>query len=126
MTLIYIPQRIETAEQAEALPIGTMSPPDHPEDHPAVKITRNLWVSIWDVDDDHDATYDVAPNGHMIGSIVLVPVKAHTQDHAPIPGWGEHVRRHRHVTAWLPGPPPTARQWVGADSRTALDRSAEQ
>ncbi|RCS81846.1 hypothetical protein [Brachybacterium alimentarium] len=76
MTTIYVPRPIETAAQAAALPIGTVSMPDHPDDKPAVKITTRLWVCIWDVDDDHDATYDVAPNGHMLGSPALVPIEA--------------------------------------------------
>lgn len=74
--IVYIPTPITSAEQAESLPIGTVSIADHPDDKPAIKITEQSWVCVWDVDDDHDATYDVASNGHMIGSTVLVPIEA--------------------------------------------------
>lgn len=95
MSTLYRPVRIETAEQAEALPIGT------------VAINGGLAACksdrySWDCNGGHEET----PNARMVGWTALVPVEAHTQDHAPIPGWGERERRHRLVTAWLPGPPP--------------------
>ena len=114
--IVYIPTPITSVEQAEQLPIGTVSPPDHPEDHPAVKITRNLWVSIWDVDGDHDATYDVASNGHMIGSTVLVPVEAEEERVQRIRydrrGYESDVHSEtRLVTPWerIDGPSPDRR-----------------
>lgn len=74
--IVYIPTPITSAEQAESLPIGTVSMPDDPEDLPAIKITEQSWVCVWDIDEDHDATYDVASHGHMIGSTALVPIEA--------------------------------------------------
>ncbi|NIB22881.1 hypothetical protein HBA56_04310 [Pseudoteredinibacter isoporae] len=75
-TTIYVPTPITSAEQAEALPIGTVSISDHPDDKPSVKVTPTLWVCVWDVDDDHDATYAVAPISHMLGDFALVPIEA--------------------------------------------------
>lgn len=98
--IVYIPQRIETAKQAEQLPIGTVSMPDHPEDLPAIKITEQSWVCVWDVDDYHDATYDVASNGHMIGSTVLVPIEAEEGADTIQAGVGSFYTRSRFVTPW--------------------------
>ena len=104
--IVYIPQRIESAEQAEALPAGTLA--WHLEgtgvDH-AHKVAplpghhEGGWITL--------AGYAV--NFQIIGWSALVPVEAHTQDHTPTPGWGEHMRRHRHVTEWLDGPSPDRR-----------------
>ena len=116
MTTLYRPVLIETAEQAESLPIGTVSPPDHPEDLPTIKVTEQSWVCVWDVDDDHDATYDVASNGHMIGSTVLVPVEAEEERVERIKysprGYETAVYSEtRLVTPWGPvsGPSPDRR-----------------
>ena len=84
--IVYVPTPITSVEQAESLPIGTVSIADHPDDKPAVKVTPTLWVCVWDVDDDHDATYDVASHGHMVGSVALVPVEAKEETTVPFQG----------------------------------------
>ena len=95
MTVIYVPRLIESAEQAEALPIGTVSISDHPDDKPSVKVTPTLWVCVWDVGDDHDATYAVAPNSHLLGDCALVPIEAEEEHVAP-----DAITYSRYVTAW--------------------------
>ena len=95
MTILYKPVLIKSAEQAAALPVGSVSPPSHPDDNPAVKITETLWVSVWDVDDDHDLTYGVASNSYMFNDLVLVPIEAEEQHIAP-----DAITYSRYVTAW--------------------------
>ena len=90
--IVYIPTPITSVEQAEALPEGTII--THAEDYPQEKFA-GLWVPAG------NSSESLAEEE---GWTALVPIEAHTQDHAPSPGWGERVRRHRYVTAWLPGP----------------------
>lgn len=77
---LYRPVRIESAEQAEALPIGTVAL-DHPTGNadrlPYVKATAARWASVWGVDDLGviDA-YGTAPNEAMVGDQALVPIEA--------------------------------------------------
>lgn len=81
MTTLYRPVKITSAEQAEALPVGTVA---HDRDHgtepdliPYVKVTPRFWVSVWDVSDDHELdAYGVCPNSHMVGDSALVPIEA--------------------------------------------------
>lgn len=80
MTTIYVPRLIESAEQAEALPIGTVAL-DHPTGNagrlPYMKATAARWASVWGVDDlgAIDA-YGTAPNEAMVGDRALVPIEA--------------------------------------------------
>lgn len=102
MTTLYRPVLIESAEQAEALPVGTLAK------------DGDLSVAV-KAEDGHWARTDVADglpmmdSSSMVGWTALLPVEAHTQDPAPVPGWGEHVRRHRYVTEWIFGPSPDRR-----------------
>ena len=90
--IVYIPTPITSAEQAESLPDGTIiTKPDY--------FPQEKFGGLWG---RHGSTSEQLANER--GWTFLRPVEAHTQDHTPTPGWGEHVRRHRHVTEWLPGP----------------------
>ena len=97
--IVYIPTPITSVEQAEALPEGTIA--KHSEYRTAAVKTDlcEEGIALWYDTDDGSQTAT-----SLLGWTALVPVEAHTQDLAPIPCWGERERRHRHVTAWLPGP----------------------
>ncbi|MGY5764967.1 hypothetical protein ACXET9_07200 [Brachybacterium sp. DNPG3] len=79
MTTIYVPQRIESAEQAEALPIGTIAlfqpeDPDRFENHAAVKIRPEETSEnkvLWLVDSG-----SVDSDSGMVGWTALIPVEA--------------------------------------------------
>lgn len=113
---LYKPVLIESAEQAEALPIGTVA---HDRDHdtepdliPYIKITPKLWVSVWDVDEAHEiGAYGVCPNSHIVGDTALVPIEAEEETTALFRGFAGvfHVSRstgsfptpqRRLVTPW--------------------------
>ena len=110
MTTLYRPVLIESAEQAEALPVGTVAL-DHPTGNadrlPYVKATATRWASVWGVDDlgAIDA-YGTAPNEAMVGDCALVPIEAEEERHAiaeceiGAPGTERIVHEHRFVTPW--------------------------
>ncbi|MEU2418858.1 hypothetical protein ABZ546_13860 [Brachybacterium paraconglomeratum] len=81
MTTIYVPRLIESSDQAEALPIGTVAL-DHPrgtrdELIPYVKATPDRWASVWDVSAlGNIKSYGTAPNEAMVGDRALVPIEA--------------------------------------------------
>lgn len=91
--IVYIPTPITSAEQAEALPEGTVV--RHDAHMPLEKWRDEYGIAYWGY---HEEALEVDA---LVGWTALVPVEAHTQDHAPSPGWGEHVRRHRYVTEWI-------------------------
>ena len=100
MTTLYKPVLIESAEQAEALPIGTVAldvaHETDPDLTPYVKITSKLWVSVWEVSDDHElGGYGVCPNSHIVGDSALVPIEAVEEYVAP-----DAITYSRYVTAW--------------------------
>lgn len=104
--IVYVPTPITSVEQAEALPVGTViqctaGPLESVP--PYRKVTTGLWFG-GSGPMSSDGLYLDAPAGARCEWEALLPVEAHTQDHAPSLGWGERERRHRHVTAWLPGP----------------------
>lgn len=105
MTTIYIPQRIETAEQAEALPEGTSvkravwHQSGHQDYYAGVKIGFNTWFTTSPTADRQDAL-----SLHMVGWSALVPVEAEEefQDIDAYEASG-HMRRHhlaRYTTPW--------------------------
>ena len=80
MITLYRPVLIESAEQAEALPIGTVAL-DHPrgtrDEIPYVKTTATRWASVWDVNDlGAIDSYGTAPNESMVGDRALVRIEA--------------------------------------------------
>ena len=112
MTVIYVPRLIESAEQAEALPVGTVAL-DHPTGNadrlPYVKATATRWASVWGVDDlgAIDA-YGTAPNEAMVGDCALVPIEAEeeTREHPtrveerPESAYLQPVQQVRYKTRW--------------------------
>ena len=64
MTTLYRPALIESAEQAEALPEGTIA--THDEHWPAVRCTPNRWES---------SARDMK-HADMVGWTALVPIEA--------------------------------------------------
>ena len=65
MTALYKPVLIETAEQAEALPEGTVATSEF-------GFAREKWCGGWTGADD-DALYD---HLHMLGWVALMPIEA--------------------------------------------------
>lgn len=77
MTVLYKPVRIESAEQAEALPRGTVAIRHDGDWHDAaVKLYDNAWQEA-------SAEDWATSNGEMVGWTALVPVEAkeETRDH---------------------------------------------
>lgn len=93
MTTLYKPVLIESAEQAEALPEGTVALQSWGHGTTARTLTNGRWIT---------PSGAALPHVEAVGFTALVPIEAHTQDNVRTPGWGEHVRRHRYVTAWEP------------------------
>lgn len=88
---IYVPRLIESAEQAEALPVGTVALSD---DWMARKVQGGGWSMIW------------PPGAHttmrfVIGWTALVPIEAEEETHSiqtrgqTTPEW-----RTRYITPW--------------------------
>lgn len=72
MTTIYIPQRIDTAEQAEALPRGTVATSGHCESFGPFAAIRTGDVPDWYMTTAPDTWAD---NAEMVGWTALVPVE---------------------------------------------------
>ena len=69
MTVLYKPVRIESAEQAEALPIGTVATRHDGDWHDAaIKLYDNAWQEA-------SAGDWASSNGEMVGWMALVPVE---------------------------------------------------
>ena len=89
MTTIYVPRLIESAEQAEALPEGTLarhaagSGMDHA--HKVRPLGRDVWVAVG----------GNCTNAEMVGWSVLVPIEAEEEYVAP-----DAITYSRYVTAW--------------------------
>ena len=89
MTTIYVPRLIESVEQAEALPEGTLarhaagSGMDHA--HKVRPLGRDVWVAVG----------GNCTNAEMVGWSVLVPIEAEEEYVAP-----DAITYSRYVTAW--------------------------
>ena len=96
MTVIYVPRLIESAEQAEALPFGTVAKrakwhESGEQDHySAVRVGYNEWFTTSDTADRQDSL-----SRHMIGWTALVPIEAVEEHVAP-----DAITYSRYVTAW--------------------------
>ena len=93
MTTLYRPVLIESAEQAEALPLVTLATAGH-----IPRIARKSRPVQW------DSTGGSFGNRHMIGWTALVPIEAEEefQDIDAYEASG-HMRRHhltRYTTPW--------------------------
>lgn len=87
MTTLYRPVLIESAEQAEALPVGTIA--RHDDHMPVEKWEAVYGETHWG--DAEDGLTDV----DMIGWTALVPIEAE-EEVAPAP----FSHRTRYVTPW--------------------------
>ena len=86
MTTLYKPVLIESAEQAEALPVGTVGH-EPPHLYAYIKKARNYWRGTGD--DAALTDYEMPP------FTALVPIEAEEQHVAPDAG-----TYSRYVTAW--------------------------
>ena len=94
MTVIYVPRLIESAEQAEALPGGTVA------QHDAPGYARHIAVRIFREDGDPRAWrshrgHALRTHARMVGWTALVPIEAEEQHVAP-----DAITYSRYVTAW--------------------------
>lgn len=64
--IVYVPTPITSAEQAEALPVGSISP--HPDRLPVEKIESGTW---WG-----SSNFEGLTSEDMVGQQVLVPIEA--------------------------------------------------
>ena len=85
MTTIYVPRLIESAEQAEALPVNTLAISAGGAD-PAIR-KEDGWHGIFG-----DPPYSHA---EMVSDYALVPIEAEEQYAAP-----DAITYSRYVTAW--------------------------
>lgn len=95
MTTIYIPQRIEYAEQAEALPIGTVGH-EPPHLYAYIKRARNRWQETGH--DSHLADYEMVP------FTAFVPIEAEEETmrrpSTPLGDVPRDTDLTRYVTEW--------------------------
>ena len=89
MTVIYVPRLIESAEQAEALPVGTTV--THPDYWPREK--GNL-LGSW------EGPGDAMQNAEMVGFTALVPIEAVEEMDTDYYMGGDGSPMRRYVTPW--------------------------
>ena len=108
MTTIYVPRLIESVEQAEALPVGTVSIDLDSQGQPrqaSIRV-RCGWYCTGEV--TADGSPWLAPYDAMAGDYALVPVEAEEEwkpDMDAIPPWPEPTPdpfpgKTRYVTPW--------------------------
>lgn len=90
MSTLYRPVLIETAEQAEALPVGSISP--HPDRLPIEKLAHGTW---WG-----SQNFEGLTNEEMVGDEVLVPIEAEEEHAEKAVAEGEFTGIVRLVTLW--------------------------
>ena len=100
--IVYIPTPITSVEQAEALPIGTVSIDLDSQGQPyqaSIRV-RGGWYCTGEV--EADGSPWLAPHDVMAGDIALVPIEAEEETHSiqtrgqTAPEW-----RTRLVTHWI-------------------------
>ena len=99
MTVLYMPVRIESAEQAEALPVGTVGH-EPPHLYAYIKKARNYWRGTGD--DVALTDYEMPP------FTALVPIEAEeeTREHPtrveerPESAYLQPVQQVRYKTRW--------------------------
>ena len=88
MTPLYKPVLIETAEQAEALPVGTVALQSWGHGTTARTLTDRRWIT---------PSGAALPHVEAVGFTALVPIEAEEECVAPDAG-----TYTRYVTAWEP------------------------
>ena len=99
MTTLYKPVKIESAEQAEALPIGTMAAQAEEGPWPALVCIRVEWG--WNCTGMPDEAGEPFLVGHglMVGDTALVPIEADEEIlHQDTLTTSEQLRRY--TTPW--------------------------
>ena len=99
MTIVYVPRLIESAEQAEALPVGTVGH-EPPHLYAYIKKARNYWRGTGD--DAALTDYEMLP------FTALVPIEAEeeTREHPtrveerPESAYLQPVQQVRYKTRW--------------------------
>ena len=91
MTTIYVPRLIESAEQAEALPVGTVGH-EPPHLYAYIKKARNYWRGTGD--DAALTDYEMLP------FTALVPIEAEEGIDTVKTGGDSFYTRRRYVTPW--------------------------
>lgn len=100
MTVIYIPRLIESAEQAEALPIGTVAR-SHGSDgeptHACLRMANGWWCTN---ETNDDGTPFLVPHAGMVRDTALVPIEAEEGTDTIQTGAEHSYTRTRYVTPW--------------------------
>ena len=111
--IVYIPTPITSAEQAEALPVGSVGLPNPADDCRAPYLkTEDGWISGWYPDWRRDCEQDVEPDAGMVGETALVPVEAKEETiSVQTRGQAHPDWRTRLTTPWetVSGPSPDRR-----------------
>ena len=84
MTVVYVPRLIESAEQAEALPLGTVSIDFDSQGQPyqaSIRV-RGGWYCTGEV--AADGSPWLAPHDAMTGDTALVPIEAEEEAVQPL------------------------------------------
>ena len=100
MTVIYVPVKIESAEQAEALPVGTVAIDLDGQGRPrqaSIRV-RCGWYCTGEV--AADGSPWLAPYDAMVGDYALVPVEAEKGTDTVQTGTEHFYTRTRYVTPW--------------------------
>ena len=93
MTTVYVPRLIESAEQAEALPVGTVATSEDFAPEVFVKVGPNEWLGTHGPGTMTDLT--------AVGWTALVPVEAEEETGAKGDGMDEDFYlTRRYVTPW--------------------------
>lgn len=91
MTTLYKPVLIKSAEQAEALPIGTVALT--PGGHPAMKSAPGVWIVV--------GVPSYRSDAQAVGSTALVPIEAEEEHGARGDGEAEDFYlTRRFTTPW--------------------------
>ena len=103
MTVVYVPRLIESAEHAEALPLGTVSIDFDSQGQPyqaSIRV-RGGWYCTGEV--AADGSPWLAPHDVMAGDTALVPIEAEEEtlaEYAVRQDWQPDRLVHRYVTPW--------------------------
>ena len=100
MTTLYKPVMIETAEQAEALPVGTVAR-SHGSDgeptHACLRMANGWWCTD---ETNDDGTPFLVPHAGMVRDTAFVPIEAEEGTDTVQTGAEHSYTRTRYVTPW--------------------------
>ena len=93
MSTIYIPVPIESAEQAEALPVGTVA---LVRDDTEEAVAAKTWSDVWRI----AGYWPDYPNSDAVGWTALVPIEAEEEMDTDYYTGGDGSPVRRLVTPW--------------------------